>query len=238
MLTTVPREETLVVRAQQQLENLILDRRLQAGDRLPSEMEMSRMLGVSRTVVREAVRLLSAKGLVEARTGSGIYVKGLSSSMMSEPMALLLKSRTITADHITEVREMLEVRIAGLAATRFEPEQIEKIEKSIRMLNKSRVTVDEAVEADLAFHNGLAAATGNPLISILSNSINDVMAQIHRGAFQLDPQGSIRETIFHHSAILERVKAQDAEGARGAMQSHLASSREWTRRVTDNLGRS
>ena len=237
MLKTVLRDETLVVRAQQQLENLILGRELQAGERLPSEMEMGRMLGVSRTVVREAVRLLSAKGLVEARTGSGIYVKGLGSSLMLEPMNLLLRSRTITAENIMEVREMMEVRIASLAARGFEPEQLEKIEKSIRILSKGKVTANEAVEADLAFHNGLAEATGNPLMTILSNSINDVMAQIHRGAYQLDPLGSIRDTIFHHSAILDRVNARDVEGACNAMNAHLASSREWTRRVTERLGR-
>lgn len=237
MLKTVSRDETLAVRTQQQLENLILDRSLQPGDRLPSEMEMGRMLGVSRTVVREALKLLSAKGLVEARTGSGVYVKGLSSSMMEEPMSLLLRSRHITADNIVEVREMLEVRIAGLAAERAKPEDIEQIEQSLRMMSKGKVTASEAVEADIAFHNGLAAATGNPLCAILANSINDVMAQVHLGAYKLDSVGSVQNSLFHHSRILERVIAHDVDGARHAMEEHLADSREWTRRVTESLSK-
>ncbi|MCI0418105.1 MAG: FadR family transcriptional regulator [Acidobacteria bacterium] len=238
MLKTVPRDQTLTVRAQQQLEDLILDRELQSGERLPSEMEMGRMLGVSRTVVREAVRLLSAKGLVEARTGSGVYVKGLGSSMIRDPMNLLLRSRMITAENIVQVREMMEVRIAGLAAEMSKPEQIAKIEKSVRMLSKGKVTADEAIEADLAFHNGLAEASGNPLMSVLSNSINDVMAELHLRTYKLDAMGSIQDSIFHHSRILDRVKAHDAEGARRAMEEHLASSREWTRRVTESLSKS
>ena len=199
---------------------------------------MGRMLGVSRTVVREAVRLLSAKGLVEARTGSGIYVKGLGSSMMREPMNLLLRSRMITAENIVEVREMMEIRIAGLAAEKSKPEQIGKMETSVRMLNKGKVTASEAVEADIAFHNGLAEGTNNPLMSVLASSINDVMAQIHLGAFKLDAMASVQETIFHHSRILDRVKAHDVEGARRAMEDHLTSSREWTRRVTESLSKS
>ena len=83
------REQTLTERAQRQLEELIVAGKIKPGDRLPSESQMGKMLGVSRTVVREAVRLLSARGLVDVKTGSGIYVRELNSIMMSDPIDLL-----------------------------------------------------------------------------------------------------------------------------------------------------
>lgn len=234
MLKTVSRDLTLTQRAQQQLENLIVERSLQPGDRLPSENEMSRMLGVSRTVVRETVQLLVARGLVESRTGSGIYVKELDAGMIREPMALLLRSRVLSAEDITEVRETLEVKVAGLAAERARPEDLKAMEEAIRALSRPKLSDMDMARADAAFHDKLAVAAANPLFSILSHSLNELMLELHLRTFRLDRAGSTQDTIHHHTRILEFVKMKDAEGARQAMHDHLISSREWTRRVLES----
>src|SRR5690348_10925383 len=106
---TVARDLSLTERTKQQLEDLIVSQKLQRGERLPAEGEMAKMLGVSRTVVREAIRSLEARGLVESRTGSGIYVKPLDHQIVQEPIGLLLRSASLSVEDILEVREMLDV---------------------------------------------------------------------------------------------------------------------------------
>ena len=147
MLKAVTREQTLTERAQHQFEELIVSGKLMPGDRLPSENEMGKMLGVSRTVVREAVRLLSARGLVEARSGSGVYVRELNSAMIREPIDLLLRCRAIKVEDILEVRALMEVHLAGLAAERASSEEIVAMEQAIGA-SRRRTHVAKGVEHD------------------------------------------------------------------------------------------
>jgi GntR family transcriptional regulator, transcriptional repressor for pyruvate dehydrogenase complex len=220
MLNPVAREQTLTERAQQQFEDLIVSGELRPGDRLPSENEMGKMLGVSRTVVREAVRLLSARGLVEAKTGSGIYVRELTSGMIRDPIDLHLRSRAIKTDDIVEVRAAIEVHLAGLAAERATLKDIAAMEDAVAKLHETGLSPREYAAIDVAFHACLAAAAGNPLFVILSQCINDVMLDPIRFAFERN--ASARETtIREHSKILDRVRARDPEGARQAMADTL-----------------
>ncbi|MBI1895867.1 MAG: FadR family transcriptional regulator [Acidobacteria bacterium] len=224
MLRTVAREQTLTQRAQQQLEELIVSGKLRPGDRLPSESEMGKMLGVSRTVVREAVRLLSAKGLVDARTGSGIYVLELNSSMIRDPMDLLLRSRAITVEDIVEVRALIEVHLAGLAAQRATSEDIAAMEDAILQLHNPGLSPREYAEIDVVFHGRLALAAGNPLFTVLAQSVNAVMVDPICFVYTRDKRAR-DETIREHSSVLNRVKARDPEGARKAMAASLVDAR-------------
>ncbi|MGI8783302.1 MAG: FadR/GntR family transcriptional regulator [Acidobacteriota bacterium] len=217
------------------MEDLILNGTLRPGDRLPPERELAEKLGVSKTVIREAMRSLATKGLVEIRPGSGMYVRGVGSAMVKEPVDLLLRSLLLRPNDVMEVREMLEVKVAGLAAERAKLSDIEAMEETIRAFSLRNATVEDLAEADLAFHRLLAAATGNPLISILTDSVNDLMLELRLRAFRLDRSRAIELAVQIHSHILERVKARDAEGARRAMEEHLAISQEWGRRIADSL---
>jgi GntR family transcriptional repressor for pyruvate dehydrogenase complex len=234
MFKSVLRETTLTERAQRQVEELILAGTLKAGDRLPSERALTAKLGVSKTVVREAVRSLVAKGLIEVRAGSGMYVLGLGSDLMRDPMKLLLRSRHLKPEDIFEVREALEVNIAGFAAERAEANDLKEMAETIRALNKRKLTPIEYAELDVAFHKRLAQASGNPLFSALVNTINDVMVEVRlRSISVLGEAKFIADAIEQHSRIFERVKAHDVEGARRAMEDHLAGGRALLRRTTD-----
>ena len=135
MLKAVSRDMTLADQVRQQLENLIVGDSILPGDRLPSEKTMSAKMGVSRSVVREAIQQLTAQGLVETRTGSGIYVRALGTHLVTEPMNLLLRSHRFGTEEILEVREVLEVTIAGLAAERAQPTDIEAMQSTLDALN-------------------------------------------------------------------------------------------------------
>lgn len=234
MFKSVTRESTLTERTRQQVEGLIVDGALKAGDRLPSEKELTEKLGVSKTVVREAIRTLAAKGLVEVRAGSGTYVRDFGLDVMKEPMSLLLKSRALKVEDIREVREVLEVKIAGLAAERAQADDIEAMTGTIRSLSKRKLTSTEFAEIDVAFHNCLAAAANNPLFTALADSLNEVMIEVRVQAFGvLGEARSVRDAIFYHSRILERVKARDPDGARRAMEEHLAQGQQVLRQALE-----
>jgi len=236
MFKSVIRETTLTERAQQQVEELILTGTLKAGDRLPSERALTAKLGVSKTVVREAVRSLVAKGLIEVRAGSGMYVLGLGSDLMKDPMKLLLRSRHLKPEDIFEVREALEVNIAGLAAERAEASDLKEMEETIRGMNKRKLTPIEYAELDVAFHKRLALASGNLLFSALVNTINDVMVEVRLRAISvLGESRFIADAIEQHSRIFERVKAHDVEGARQAMEDHLRGGRDILRQTKDDV---
>ncbi|MGH9425371.1 MAG: FadR/GntR family transcriptional regulator, partial [Terriglobia bacterium] len=174
LLKAVSKDLTLVDQVLQQLESLVLDGAVGPGGRLPTEKEMSLKLRVSRSVVREAIRQLIAKGLVEARVGSGIYVRDLGPHLVSEPIKMLFRSRHFNTEAIMEVREVLEVRIAGLAAERAEAKDLEGLQQSVEALKNRKLTPAQYAEIDVSFHNRLATAAGNPLFSVLESSISDV----------------------------------------------------------------
>jgi DNA-binding FadR family transcriptional regulator len=225
MFKTVTREETLTERVRKQLEDLIVSGRLKPGDQFPSESQVGKMLGVSRTVVREAMRLLSAKGLVEARGGSGIYVRALNSSTIRDPIDLLLRCRAIRVEDIIEVRAVIEVHLAGLAAQRATSDNIAAMEEAIAQLHNDKLTPLEYAKIDIAFHKHLAIAAGNPLFGILSQSITAVILDPIRFAYERRDSART-DTIREHSRILDRVKARDAEGAQKAMAESLIDAQD------------
>jgi GntR family transcriptional regulator, transcriptional repressor for pyruvate dehydrogenase complex len=229
---TIVRDPTLTERTQEQLEQLIVDRRLRPGDRLPPQEELSKLLDVSRTVVREAVRHLIARGLLEGRRGSGVYVRAMSSDVLREPLDLLLRSQTITRHQIMEARELLEVKISGLAAERATVQDIEAMQAAIEKMAAGNLSPTEFAATDVAFHHLLARAADNPLFLAMANSINDVMIHLRLWSTKLYGLAEASKlAVQDHSQILERVKGRDVEGARRAMEEHLAQ----TRKVLDQV---
>src|SRR5262245_28566351 len=120
----VAREPRLSDKVADMMLETILSRRLQVGDRLPSERELGEQFGVSRTVVREAVRALVAKGVIEVRSGSGLRVAAVDAAAVSESMSLFLRGGSLDFEKVHEVRTLLEVHIAGIAAERATTEDV------------------------------------------------------------------------------------------------------------------
>lgn len=225
MLKSVVREANLTQRAQTELEEMIVNGSLRAGERLPSEREMIEQLGVSKTVVREAMRSLATKGLIEVRPGSGMYVLGVGAHLMAEPLSLLMRKHRLTVEQIHQVRAALEIQIAALAAEHAQKEDIEAMAETIRRLEEPDLSPLQYAQLDLEFHNRLAVAGGNPLFSILINSINDVLLEVRQQAFKLGKQKFVTDSISEHSRVLKCVEAGDVRGAQKAIAEHLERSR-------------
>jgi GntR family transcriptional repressor for pyruvate dehydrogenase complex len=204
----------------------ILSNRLNVGDRLPSERELGEQFGVSRTVVREAVRELVAKGVIEVRSGSGLRVAAVAASAVSESMSLFLRGGALDFEKVHEVRTLLEVHIAGLAAERGGPADVAALRIVHERMQAESGDVEAAARDDLEFHRVIALATHNELFLLLLDSIGSSLFEIRRENLG---SGSAPMTLEQHAQVLDRIAAHDPDGAREAMAAHLDGVAAWWR---------
>ena len=225
-IQAIKREERLSDRVVKQLEELIVSGRLEPGRRLPPERELAGMFGVSRTVIREAVHNLAAKSLLETRTGGGTYVTGRSTDSVAESLSFLLRSRAegLYVEHLQEVRRVLEVEIAGLAAQRATDEDLADLADILNRMEEAKGDNETSATLDVEFHQALAVATRNPVFIILLASIADLLLDLRRMALA-DP-ATQPKALYHHRNVLQMVRTRDVASAREAMAAHIRQSDE------------
>lgn len=217
--------ERLYERIVSQIEQRIEAGDLKVGDRLPSERELAEQFAVSRTAVREAVKALRQKGLVEIRPGRGTFITNGTSDSVRSSLDMLIKMGVAKGSgHLVEVREILEPEIAALAATRISDEYVQAMQDAVNIMDTALDNVDLFVEADLDFHLALAEGTQNPLIPLLVDSIIDLL-RTQRKRIGLT-KGGLRRGQVHHKKILDAIMRRDAKAARRAMQDHLQQVRD------------
>ena len=198
---------------------------LKVGDQLPSEHELAEQFAVSRTAIREAVKALRQKGLVEIRPGRGTFITNETSDTIRNSLGMMMKfGATKGSGNLVEVREILEPEIAALAATRITTEYITAMQDAVKIMDTALDNVEVYIEADLDFHLALAEATQNPFILILMDSIIDLLRE-QRKRISL-AKGGLERGQFHHKRILEAVTSRDPQASRKAMHDHLQQVRE------------
>lgn len=222
----VSREPRLSDKVADMMLETILSRRLEVGDRLPSERELGEQFGVSRTVVREAVRALVAKGVIEVRSGSGLRVAAVDAAAVSESIGLFLRGDSMDFEKVHEVRALLEVHIAGVAAERATHDDLRRLRAVHERMQREEGDVEAAALDDLEFHRSIARATQNDLYLLLMDSIGTSLIDIRRENLG---SGSAPMTLAQHDAILERIAARDPAGSRAAMATHLEGVAAWWR---------
>ena len=214
--------ERLYERIVDQIERRILAGDLKVGDQLPPERELADQFTVSRTAVREAIKALREKGLVEIYLGRGTFVTGSATTMVRNSLGLLLKGDNGFA-HLVEVREILEPEIAALAATRITEEHIAAMTEAVVIMDTALDNAEAFVEADLDFHLALAEATQNPIIPSLMDSIIDLLREHRKRLGRVE--GGLARGQYHHKRILEAIVRRDPQAARQEMQDHLIQVR-------------
>ncbi|MBL7253253.1 FadR/GntR family transcriptional regulator [Paractinoplanes lichenicola] len=230
---TLERSPTLSDRVTDSVLQMITSNALKPGERLPSERDLGIKFGVSRTVVREALRSLAAKGVLDVRTGSGAIVARVGVETASQTLRLFVQgsragSDALHYDQINDVREMLETRVARIAARAAQPADLDRLRELHEQMKKAKNDVELASSLDVAFHREIAVATGNPLFVVIIDSIEPALLEIRRKT--LGSAGRPTKALRAHAQILERIVAADAEGAESAMNEHLADSRAvWAR---------
>ena len=204
----------------QQIEESIVKGTLKPGDQLPAERELALRFGVSRTAVREAVKALREKGLVEAYSGRGTYITDGTTQAVRQSLDLMVKiGQPEGFTHLAEVRAILEPEIAALAAVRVQEPELATMREAFALMDRAQRDYEAYIEADLDFHLALAEGAGNPLILSLLDSVVGLLREQRLRILQV-PGGPERGQV-HHKCILEAVEQRDAEGAREAMRAHL-----------------
>jgi GntR family transcriptional repressor for pyruvate dehydrogenase complex len=215
-----------------QIEESIERGDLNAGDQLPAERELALEFGVSRTAVREALKALHEKGLVEAYPGRGTFITNETSNSIRLTFDRMIKSGPRDGTmHLVEVREILEPEIAALAAKRGTEENLNELREAIEIMDSAKADPDSFIEADLDFHLALAEAAANPLILSLIDSIVGVLREQRISIFRVE--GGPDRGQYHHKRILEAIENHDSAGAREAMRAHLRQVREDSRSSGD-----
>jgi GntR family transcriptional repressor for pyruvate dehydrogenase complex len=209
----------------QQIEDSVLNGSLKPGDQLPAERDLAQRLGVSRTAVREAVKALREKGLVEAYSGRGTFITDGTSQAARQSFDLMVKiGQQEGAPHLAELRLILEPGIAALAAARVQEAELVAMREAVAVMDRSHRDPAAFIEADLDFHLALAEAAANPLILSLIDSIVGLLREQRMKIFNVD--GGPQRGQVHHKRILEAVERRDPEMARGAMRAHLEQVRQ------------
>jgi GntR family transcriptional regulator, transcriptional repressor for pyruvate dehydrogenase complex len=209
-------------RAADQLLDMVVSGGLNPGERLPPERELVGRLGVSRTVVREALNLLEARGLLRIEHGRGAVVSGGSTRAVRDTLRLLLRVRPKALWELLEIREILEVEIAGLAAERAQEDDVREMRGQLDRMETLIEAPEGYVDADVEFHALLARSTGNEVLLTMLDPIVDLL-RASREVSASRP-GSALRALREHGAILHCVEAGDAGGARERMRVHLANT--------------
>jgi DNA-binding FadR family transcriptional regulator len=218
------------------LKQMILDGQLQAGQRLPAEKELAATLGVSRGSLREGVHALGTLGILESRHGDGTYVTTLDPALLLAPVGFVAELQDDAAA-FHAVRRLLETEAAGLAALHIDDDCLARLravlDETARALVEHPLDHDRLVDADLAFHEEVARASGNPVLAALVVGLagRASRARLWRG---LSDEGAEDRAFVEHEAILAAVAAHDPDRARLRMATHLHSLEDsatglWTR---------
>lgn len=209
----------------QQIEESIFQGELSEGSQLPAERDLAKQFGVSRTAVREAIKALQEKGLVDAFPGRGTFVTSGTSSSMRRSLDRIIKSGEPDGwAQLVEIREILEPEIAALAALRSDEQDLAAMQEAVEVMDSARRDSDAFIEADLDFHLALAEAAANPIVLSLIDSIVGLLREQRLLTFRVE--GGPERGQHHHKRILEAIQRRNPQGARAAMQAHLSQVRE------------
>jgi GntR family transcriptional repressor for pyruvate dehydrogenase complex len=212
-----------VSEVEQFLEHAILSGKWLPGQRLPSERDISAEIGVSRSVVREALGRLASLGLVRSVHGSGTVVEVPNDRPITTGYRRLLQHGELALSDLAAVRLPLETTIARLAAIHRTEQHLERMERTQELLATRQLSLEAHVQADLEFHATLAEASANPLFGVVLAPIQELLIESRRRT--LGCHGT-ELAHRHHTAILKAVRARDAAAADQAMREHLQTNYE------------
>lgn len=212
------KRDNLKERLANSLEDLILSSNMKSGSRLPTERELSKMLGVNRATVSEAISLLEYRGLITRRQGSGTYVNSFNSTVLEESIERFCIYGDISLQEVALFRCIVEPEIAALAAQNATEEDV----KRLKELSDKIIAYHEestSVIYDSSFHHALAMATHHSLIAAIVLGIHRTISNSIRAEFFGTARNPKAEN--HHRLIYEAVRDKDPVRARRIMRAHM-----------------
>lgn len=208
-----------------QLENDINRGVLAEGSKLPSERNLAESYGVSRNVVREAIRMLSEKGFIEVRAGRGAYVCKPNQKNLSDCLTVVVENSSASLEEIVEAREVFELSVLPWAIQRTTEEDIEKLRDLYEQMQQSRKKSKEYARLDMEFHMALVRCAKNQVLTLLAGSVYN-MAQSNLFLMTtLNPE-RIESAQREHKEMIDGLALRDENRVRGALHDHIQCIRE------------
>jgi GntR family transcriptional regulator, transcriptional repressor for pyruvate dehydrogenase complex len=211
----------------QQVEAAILKGRLAVGDRLPPERELQGMLDVSRNTLRESLRVLEQKGLIEVRKGNrgGVFVKEINADSMTESLGLFVQSQRITMEQISEFRQDLEGLATRRAAVQADPARMSEVERLLEkaedLARQGPAQWDAFMQADRDVHLALARLAGNPLHHFFLETVHTHFHRYHIQAYLPRDEETIQATLRELKAIVQAVSRGEPARAEALARGHV-----------------
>jgi GntR family transcriptional regulator, transcriptional repressor for pyruvate dehydrogenase complex len=220
---------TVTQRAIEAIKAKIAAGELAPGQRLPTERDLAAELGLSRSSMREAIRALTAMGVLETRHGAGIYMTRLEPGDLLETFGVVAEiSRGVNLLHLVQVRKILEPAAAAAAAARIDDEGLARLRAEMAAMERG-TTAEQIVGHDLEFHRIITEAAANPVLSAILGGLNSrtFRARVWRGHRE---EGVFPSTFHEHDRIYLALTERDPDGARIAAAAHIGAVEDWARR--------
>jgi len=189
---------------------------------MPPERELGETLGVSRTVVREAVKNLESRGLVRIEHGRGTVVEEAGCRQVTDSLRVALRRGEHLLEHLLEVRRSLEVTLAGLAARRRTRANIDALSSALEVMRSKPGQPEGYVHADVEFHAEIARAAGNPVFLILLEPLAELLIESRQATYS--GTAVVKRRLRQHEEIFEAIRRGDPHEAMAAMQRHLGDT--------------
>jgi GntR family transcriptional repressor for pyruvate dehydrogenase complex len=215
--TPIERQNTYELLAAR-LVGLIASGEIAGGQPLPSERELVERFGVGRSSVREALRVLESKGLIDQK-GKGRFAAAEPQNPLNTSLQVLLELQEVDRDELFEVREVLEGETAAFAAQRRTDEDVLAIAETIDAMAAGLDSAEQYIDGDLQFHLAIARASRNRIALHMMHAIREILRRSLLTLYTVP--GGPEKSIAHHRRILEAIVARDPDAARERMREHL-----------------
>lgn len=202
----------------EQLKQRVMKGTLKPGDRLPTEAKLCEEFEVSRTTVREAMKVLAAENIVTVRQGSGTYVNNYM-GVTDDPLGLLFSDHEVLMENLFEARVLIEPEIVSLAAMRANQKDIEKLKKCLNRHMQQEWNSMDSARLDVEFHAAIASCTHNEVLIRLVPIINEAI--LRSFADTVDRPESFQRSKEEHLAMVNAIIKRDMMEARFVMESHI-----------------
>jgi GntR family transcriptional repressor for pyruvate dehydrogenase complex len=223
-VTTSIQQKRIYEEITTRLQTMVQNDDLKPGDRLPPERQLAIMFGVSRNSVREAIKSLEQHGMLVSRPGAGTFIAENNQASLTSAMGDAFARERHRLDDIFELRLLLEPQIAHLAAQRITQHELAELQDLMHAYKKNLEDDLPVFFFDQAFHDAIAAATGNQSIIRLMEQMHDLLRESRDEALQSPARNA--KSMDDHQTILAALGAHDPERAREAMTEHLTHTRE------------
>ncbi len=217
----VQKAPSLVQQVCDQLAASLLKKDTTARGTLLAERDLAAQLGVSRNVLREAIKRLELQGLVEIRQGHNTRIVHQLHKPLTAALHLTVPEESARLDQLFELRLMIEPHATRLATQRASPGQLASLQSAQQRLRDAQ-TLEAAVQADLDFHHTLAEASGNRILLLVIESLAELLATAHAKGFRTMAQA---QPVQAHQDILDAILRRDADAAARSMTAHLKNAR-------------